>query len=64
MVDHDDYPAVLDFLKGKQDDQNFCEKLALKAFQHVASYESAILERRWKQTENGKHCSSFKCYKL
>ncbi|XP_042411090.1 bifunctional purine biosynthesis protein PurH-like isoform X1 [Zingiber officinale] len=53
VVDHDDYPAVLDFLKGKQDDQNFRDKLALKAFRHVASYESAILEWRWKQTENG-----------
>lgn len=59
VVDHDDYPTVLDFLKGKQDNQEFRKKLAWKAFQHVASYDSAVSEWLWKQIEDGKHGSSF-----
>ncbi|XP_042406602.1 bifunctional purine biosynthesis protein PurH-like [Zingiber officinale] len=53
VVDHDDYPTVLDFLKGKQDNQEFRKKLAWKAFQHVASYDSAVSEWLWKQIEDG-----------
>ncbi|CAL9208908.1 uncharacterized protein LOC103974849 isoform X1 [Musa acuminata AAA Group] len=53
VVDHKDYPAVLEFLQGKQDNQHFRRKLAWKAFQHVASYDSAVSEWLWKQTEDG-----------
>ncbi|WOL11763.1 hypothetical protein Cni_G20527 [Canna indica] len=53
VVDHEDYPAVLEFLQGKQDDHDFRRKLAWKAFQHVASYDSAVSEWLWKQTADG-----------
>ncbi|PON95115.1 LOW QUALITY PROTEIN: AICARFT/IMPCHase bienzyme [Trema orientale] len=54
VVDSQDYPALLEFLKGNQDDQQFRRKLAWKAFQHVASYDSAVAEWLWKQTTGGK----------
>ncbi|KAF6171546.1 hypothetical protein GIB67_018070 [Kingdonia uniflora] len=54
VVDSQDYPALLDFLKGCEDDQNFRRKLAWKAFQHVASYDSAVSEWMWKQTVGDK----------
>ncbi|TQD76816.1 hypothetical protein C1H46_037649 [Malus baccata] len=50
VVDSEDYPALLEFLKGDKDDQQFRRKLARKAFQHVASYDSAVSEWLWKQT--------------
>nr|XP_029118721.1 uncharacterized protein LOC105039684 isoform X3 [Elaeis guineensis] len=53
VVDHKDYPALLEFLQGKKDDQQFRRKLAWKAFQHVASYDSAVSEWLWKQSEGG-----------
>lgn len=59
VVDTEDYPALLEFLKGSEDDQQFRRKLAWKAFQHVASYDSAVSEWLWKQTVGGKlHISS------
>lgn len=60
VVDSEDYPALLEFLKGNQDDQQFRRKLAWKAFQHVASYDSAVSEWLWKQTaEEDKFPPSF-----
>ena len=53
VVDSQDYSALLEFLQGNQDDQLFRRKLAWKAFQHVASYDSAVSEWLWKQTEGG-----------
>lgn len=53
MVDSEDYPALLEFLRAKSDDQQFRRKLAWKAFQHVASYDSAVSEWLWKQTGGG-----------
>lgn len=50
VVDSQDYSALLEYLKGKQDDQQFRRKLAWKAFQHVSSYDSAVSEWLWKQT--------------
>lgn len=51
VVDSEDYAALLDFLHGKHGDgQQFRRKLAWKAFQHVASYDSAVSEWLWKQT--------------
>jgi phosphoribosylaminoimidazolecarboxamide formyltransferase/IMP cyclohydrolase len=52
VVDSEDYPALLEFLKGNQDEQ-FRLKLAWKAFQHVASYDSAVSEWLWKQSGGG-----------
>lgn len=53
VVDSEDYPALLEFLKGNQDEK-FRLKLAWKAFQHVASYDSAVAEWFWKQTGGDK----------
>ncbi|XP_021321509.1 uncharacterized protein LOC8071173 isoform X3 [Sorghum bicolor] len=50
VVDHKDYPALLEYLEGKQDDPHFRRTLAWKAFQHVASYDSAVSEWLWKQS--------------
>lgn len=50
VVDVKDYPVVLEFLQGKEhDSQNFRRMLAWKAFQHVATYDSAVSEWMWKQ---------------
>ncbi|KAM7258300.1 hypothetical protein ACFE04_014041 [Oxalis oulophora] len=54
VVDSEDYPALLEFLKGNQDNQQFRRKLAWKAFQHVASYDAAVSEWLWKQTTGEK----------
>lgn len=54
VVDSNDYPALLEYLKGGQDDQQFRMRLAWKAFQHVASYDSAVSEWLWRQTGGGK----------
>ncbi|KAJ1399754.1 Methylglyoxal synthase-like domain [Sesbania bispinosa] len=54
VVDSEDYPALLEFLKGNQDDQKFRLKLAWKAFQHVASYDTAVSEWLWKQSVGDK----------
>ncbi|KAL5773641.1 hypothetical protein ACOSQ2_013565 [Xanthoceras sorbifolium] len=54
VVDSEDYPALLEYLKGNQDDQQFRRNLAWKAFQHVASYDSAVSEWLWKQTVGDK----------
>ncbi|XP_052183772.1 uncharacterized protein LOC127795862 [Diospyros lotus] len=59
VVDSEDYPALLEFLKGNWDDQDFRRKLAWKAFQHVASYDSAVSEWLWKQTFEDKFPPSF-----
>ncbi|TKW08395.1 hypothetical protein SEVIR_6G025800v4 [Setaria viridis] len=53
VVDHEDYPALLEYLEGKQDDQDFRRRLAWKASQHVASYDSAVSEWLWKQSNKG-----------
>ncbi|WCJ34014.1 Bifunctional purine biosynthesis protein PurH [Euphorbia peplus] len=54
VVDSQDYPELLEYLKGDQDDQQFRRKLAWKAFQHVASYDAAVSEWLWKQTVGDK----------
>ncbi|KAK6139521.1 hypothetical protein DH2020_026721 [Rehmannia glutinosa] len=54
VVDSNNYPALLEYLKGGQDDQQFRRRLAWKAFQHVASYDSAVSEWLWKQTGGDK----------
>ncbi|KAL0454515.1 UNVERIFIED_CONTAM: Bifunctional purine biosynthesis protein PurH [Sesamum latifolium] len=54
VVDSEDYPALLEYLRGGQDDQQFRRRLAWKAFQHVASYDSAVAEWLWKQTGGDK----------
>ncbi|CAK9857893.1 unnamed protein product [Sphagnum jensenii] len=48
VVDPADYPALLENLKREGDDYSFRRRLAWKAFQHVASYDSAVAEWFWK----------------
>ncbi|CAI9769268.1 unnamed protein product [Fraxinus pennsylvanica] len=56
VVDSEDYLALLEFLRGTQDDQQFRRRLAWKAFLHVASYDSAVSEWLWKQNGEGTCC--------
>uniref|UniRef100_A0A2N9IWY6 MGS-like domain-containing protein n=1 Tax=Fagus sylvatica TaxID=28930 RepID=A0A2N9IWY6_FAGSY len=58
VVDPQDYPLLVDFLKGDGDDQHFRRRLAWKAFQHVASYDSAVAEWLWKQTSGSSKSSA------
>jgi AICAR transformylase/IMP cyclohydrolase PurH len=44
VVDPQDYPVLIEFLKGDGDDLEFRTRLASKAFQHSSSYDSAISE--------------------
>ncbi|XP_011627344.2 uncharacterized protein LOC18445033 isoform X1 [Amborella trichopoda] len=59
VVDSKDYPDLLDYLGGKEEGQLFRRKLAWKAFQHVASYDSAVSEWLWKQSGGDKFPPSF-----
>ncbi|KAK9110389.1 hypothetical protein Sjap_018449 [Stephania japonica] len=59
VVDSKDYADLLEFLKSGKDDEQFRRKLAWKAFQHVASYDSAVSEWLWKQTAGDKFPPSF-----
>lgn len=59
VVDPNDYSALLEYLKGDQVDQIFRRKLAWKAFEHVASYDSAVSEWLWKQTSTDEFPPSF-----
>lgn len=54
VVDAGDYPELLDCLRGNQADTHFRRKLAWKAFEHVASYDSAVSEWLWQQTVGGR----------
>ncbi|KAH7443196.1 hypothetical protein KP509_02G025100 [Ceratopteris richardii] len=44
------------------DDAMFKRRLAWKAFQHVAAYNSAVFEWFWKQTKSGEFVSSFNVF--
>lgn len=52
VVDPEDYFPLIEHLQGKgsMEDQKFRKKMAWKAFQHAASYDSAVAEWLWKQT--------------
>lgn len=51
VVDFNDYLRLLEFLKGNVvNEDQFRKELAWKAFQHVASYDSAVAEWLWKQS--------------
>ncbi|GFP80455.1 protein trigalactosyldiacylglycerol 2 chloroplastic [Phtheirospermum japonicum] len=54
VVDSNDYPALLEYLRGGHDDPKFRRALVWKAFQHVASYDSAVSEWLWKQNGGDK----------
>ncbi|KAH9602551.1 hypothetical protein KSS87_001875 [Heliosperma pusillum] len=59
VVDPQDYTPLLEYLKEQKDDQQFRRKLAWKAFQHVAAYDSAISEWLWNQNGEDKFPPSF-----
>ncbi|KAG0487169.1 hypothetical protein HPP92_009264 [Vanilla planifolia] len=50
VVDPEDYTSLLEFLHKDQDNQHYRMTLAWKAFQYVASYDSAVSEWLWKQS--------------
>ncbi|KAK3012363.1 hypothetical protein RJ639_012255, partial [Escallonia herrerae] len=54
VVDSQDYAALLECLRENKDDEQFRRKLAWKAFQHVAAYDSAVSEWLWNQTTGDK----------
>lgn len=60
IVDPEDYTSLIEHLQGKgtMEDHAFRKMLAWKAFQHVASYDSAVAEWLWKQTCTGKRVVS------
>ena len=49
MVDPSDYSTLLDALKGGKDDLDFRKRLAWKAYQHTATYDSTVAEWMWSQ---------------
>eukprot|EP00897_Mesotaenium_endlicherianum_P010343 jgi/Mesen1/9337/ME000061S08783 len=57
VVDPADYAPLLALLRGKQEqpggDATFRRRLAWKAFQHVASYDTVVAEWLWKQSSSG-----------
>ena len=53
VVDPADYPALVEVLSGKQapeDAARLRRRLAWKAFQHTATYDSTVAEWLWTQT--------------
>lgn len=54
IVDPKDYSSLIEFLRREEDNQQFRRELAWKAFQHVASYDSAVSEWLWKQSSHDK----------
>jgi phosphoribosylaminoimidazolecarboxamide formyltransferase/IMP cyclohydrolase len=52
-VDPADYPALVEALSGKQSAEETAQmrrRLAWKAFQHTATYDSTVAEWLWTQT--------------
>ena len=53
VVDPADYPALIEALSGKQASEDAAQlrrRLAWKAFQHTATYDSTVAEWLWTQT--------------
>ncbi len=53
VVDPADYPALVEVLSGKQAPEaaaRLRRRLAWKAFQHTATYDSTVAEWLWTQT--------------
>ncbi|KAK1282862.1 hypothetical protein QJS10_CPB22g00254 [Acorus calamus] len=53
VVDASDYPALLQFLQGEKDSEQFRRELAWKAFQHAGAYDAVVSEWLWKQSMGG-----------
>lgn len=49
IVDPTDYNTLLDALKSGKDDLDFRKRLAWKAYQHTATYDSTVAEWMWSQ---------------
>lgn len=49
VVDPADYSTLLDALKSGKDDLDFRKRLAWKAYQHTATYDSTVAEWMWSQ---------------
>lgn len=53
IVDPKDYSSLIEFLRRKEDNQQFRRELARKAFQYLYFYNLAISEWLWKQSSQG-----------
>jgi phosphoribosylaminoimidazolecarboxamide formyltransferase/IMP cyclohydrolase len=49
VVDPTDYSMLLDALNSGKNDQDFRKRLAWKAYQHTATYDSTVAEWMWSQ---------------
>lgn len=49
VVDPSDYGTLLEALKSGKDDLDFRKRLAWKAYQHTATYDSTVAEWMWSQ---------------
>ena len=61
VVDPEDYPKLLESLSQPASSDSaraFRRQLAWKAFQHVASYDSAVAEWLWQENNKGTHPDS------
>ena len=48
-MDPSDYGTLLDALKSGEDGLDFRKRLAWKAYQHTATYDSTVAEWMWSQ---------------
>ena len=48
-MDPSDYGTLLDALKSGKDELDFRKRLAWKAYQHTATYDSTVAEWLWSQ---------------
>ena len=48
-MDPPDYGTLLDALKSGKDELDFRKRLAWKAYQHTATYDSTVAEWLWSQ---------------
>ncbi|CAK0736296.1 hypothetical protein CVIRNUC_000723 [Coccomyxa viridis] len=53
VVDPSDYGTLLDALKSGKDELDFRSRLAWKAYQHTATYDSTVAEWLWSQIGGG-----------
>ena len=60
-MDPADYSTLLDALKSGKDDLDFRKRLAWKAYQHTATYDSTVAEWMWSQIGAAHFLFSFCC---
>ena len=64
LVDSADYAPLIEHLKGdfsEEEDMKMRKKLAWKAYQHCASYDSVVAEYLWSEIGEARPRLSFRC---